>query len=281
MREPASDGRRKAGMKLRDYMTRSAETAEDLRDCQRLRYRAFFEARGLTLTAGIDLDRDDFDAACRHVMIHEKFSGRLVCCFRLMPFASAAEIERSYSARWYDLGRLHDYPGRVVEMGRFCIHPDWKDPAVLRVALIALARFVDEEGIALLFGCSSFQGTDALIHADAFSLLKERHLAPGRWRPRVKAPDVFRFASLPPGQRPDMGVALGHIPPLLRSYLGLGGWVSDHAVIDRDLETLHVFTGVEVARVPASRARLLRQGWGRAEAGRRRGTAPFRSGPGS
>jgi len=49
------------------------------------------------------------------------------------------------------------------------------------------------------------------------------------------------------------------MPPLLRSYLAMGGWVSDHAVIVNELNTLHVFTGVEIARMPAGRARLLRR----------------------
>ena len=37
------------------------------------------------------------------------------------------------------------------------------------------------------------------------------------------------------------------MPPLLRAYL-LMGWVSDHAVIDNKLNTLHVFTGLEVRK---------------------------------
>jgi putative hemolysin len=88
-------------------------------------------------------------------------------------------------------------------------------------------------------------------------MLKERHLAPQRWLPRVKAPDVFRFAR---GLRrkPDAKRAMLTMPPLLRSYLAMGGWVSDHAVVDRDLNTLHVFTGLEIRALPEARARLLR-----------------------
>jgi L-ornithine Nalpha-acyltransferase len=48
------------------------------------------------------------------------------------------------------------------------------------------------------------------------------------------------------------------MPPLLRTYLAMGGWVSDHAVVDRDLNTLHVFTGLEIRAIPPARARLLR-----------------------
>ena len=56
-----------------------------------------------------------------------------------------------------------------------------------------------------------------------------------------------------------MKLALRGMPPLLRTYLVMGGWVSDHAVIDNELNTLHVFTGVEIARVPRARAQVLRR----------------------
>jgi putative hemolysin len=144
-------------------------------------------------------------------------------------------------------------------MGRFCIHPAYNDPAILRVAWAAMSRFVDDQGVELLFGCSSFHGVDAEAYMDAFALLKEKHLAPKRWLPRVKAPNVFRFARMLKLKRPDMKQALKLMPPLLRTYLVMGGWVSDHAVIDSDLNTLHVFTGVEIKRVPPKRARLLRR----------------------
>ena len=38
----------------------------------------------------------------------------------------------------------------------------------------------------------------------------------------------------------------------------MGGWVSDHAVVDAEMNTLHVFTGVEIGAIPAARARALR-----------------------
>jgi L-ornithine Nalpha-acyltransferase len=48
------------------------------------------------------------------------------------------------------------------------------------------------------------------------------------------------------------------VPPLLRTYLLMGGWVSDHAVYDRQMRTMHVFTAVEIAAIPPARVRLLR-----------------------
>ena len=95
----------------------------------------------------------------------------------------------------------------------------------------------------MLFGCSSFAGTSAGPYLDAFALLRQRHLAPPQWRVQEKAPEVVRYAA-ELRQAPDMKKALQAMPPLLRTYLAMGGWVSDHAVVDRRMNTLHVFTGL-------------------------------------
>jgi L-ornithine Nalpha-acyltransferase len=69
---------------------------------------------------------------------------------------------------------------------------------------------------------------------------------------------VFRFARRIDGAGPDPRRAALSMPPLLRTYLAMGGWVSDHAVVDRALNTLHVFTALEIAAIPPARARALR-----------------------
>lgn len=231
------------------YAARFGQGAADIEAAQRLRHRAFLGAEGR--------DADHFDAICRHVLIEEVKTGRLVCCFRFLPLADGAEISRSYAAQYYELSALESFRGKMVEMGRFCIDPDVRDADVLRVAWGAMTRFVDDEGVEMLFGCSSFAGTDAKSYYDAFAMLKERHLAPKRWLPKVKAPDVFRFARRL-RRRPDAKQAMLTMPPLLRTYLVMGGWVSDHAVVDRDMNTLHVFTGLEISAIPPARARALR-----------------------
>jgi len=234
------------------YVARFAEGPDDIRAGQRLRYRCF---RGAD-PEGLDADR--FDDRCLHVLVEEAATNRLVCCFRLMPFENGAAIGGSYAAQFYGLDNLAAFDGRMVEMGRFCIDPSVRDPDVLRVAWGAMTEYVDAEGVELLFGCSSFKGTEAEAYMDAFALLNERHLAPKRWLPRVKAPRVFRFGTRLRLRKPNLKLAMKGMPPLLRSYLVMGGWVSDHAVVDHDLNTLHVFTGLEVRAIPSTRKRLLR-----------------------
>lgn len=234
------------------YRLRMAQTAADVTAAQTLRHRAF---RGGADEAA--LDADPYDALCDHILIETQEAGELVACFRLMCLPDGASLQTSYSAQFYDLSPLSDFDGPMVEMGRFCLAPEVHDPDILRLAWGALTAYVDEIGVKLLFGCSSFRGTDAQPYHDAFALLRDRHIAPARWRPQIKSSHVFPFAAKL-RRKPDLKRAMATLPPLLRSYLMLGGWVSDHAVIDQDLNTLHVFTGLEIAAVPPARARLLR-----------------------
>ncbi|NUH64419.1 GNAT family N-acetyltransferase [Sulfitobacter sp. S0837] len=223
-----------------------ARSADDLAQARTLRALCF---RNLALQ-----EADDFDQAARHIVVKDRDSEEAICCFRVTTF-SAATLHRSYSAQVYDLSALRHFDGPMLELGRFCIHPDWHDPDILRLAWGWLAGQVDAQGAELLFGCSSFAGVDAARYRDAFALLNSRHLAPPKWQPGVKASEVIRFASQ---DATDMRAGLRLLPPLLRSYLTMGGWVSDHAVVDRAMNTIHVFTGLEIAAIPPGRKRLLR-----------------------
>ncbi len=200
---------------------------------------------------------DRFDALCSHLLIQDARTGALVCCLRLLVLPDGRAVTRSYSAQVYDLTPLSRRTAPMAEIGRFCIHPDRRDPDILRVVWGALTRLVDADGVTLLFGCASFAGTDPAPYRDAFAMLAARHLAPPDLRPGIKSPEVFRY-----GARlrhlPDRRKGLAQMPPLLRSYLLMGGRVSDHAVIDRQMNTLHVFTGLEIAAIPPARKRLLR-----------------------
>ncbi len=235
------------------YRARLAETTTDLRATQALRYLVFVGHGGARPRTG-GLDADSFDERCRHVLIEEVAGGALVGCFRLLP-TSGAEITDSYAAQYYDLTRLARFAGPMLEMGRFCIRPDVHDADVLRVAWGAITRCVDANAVGFLFGCASFAGIDPSRYGAAFDLLAARHNAPAKLAPGIGAAQVFRFGA---AGVIDAAAAMAQMPPLLRTYLTMGGWVSDHAVIDPDMNTLHVFTGVEIAAIPPARARSLR-----------------------
>lgn len=209
--------------------------------------------RGLAFRQG-GADGDAWDDVASHVLV-EGPAG-LAATFRLRRCAGAGDLAASYTGARYDVSALAGLAPVVAELGRFCTDPACRDPDAIRLAWAAVTRLVDDWGAAFLIGCSSFPGTDPAPWAGPLGLLMQRHLAPPAWRPGPRAPDIAPLAHLPPPADP--AAALVRMPPLLRSYLGLGGRVSDHAVIDRDLGTFHLFTGLSIAGIPPARARALR-----------------------
>lgn len=260
--ERASDQRHPQQTALRRgrYEARFARDTADLQAAARLRHFCFVQQAGrAALPDGLEQDR--FDRHCDHIVIEDLARAAVIGCFRVMLLPDGAALGQSYSAQFYDLAGLAAFEGPMAELGRFCTAPDVPDADVLRLAWGALARFVDARGVALLFGCSSFSGTDPAAYGQAFEVLAARHLAPEVWAPKVRADHVHRFAEQAAGGGAPQGAAkaaAAQMPPLLKSYLAMGGWVSDHAVIDQAMNTLHVFTGLEIAAIPPARARALR-----------------------
>jgi putative hemolysin len=237
------------------YIARMAASDADVLRAQGLRHLCFVESAGRApLPEG--LERDRFDADCDHLLVEDS-DGRLVCAARVQVFNAGGAISAGYSAQYYDLTRLEAFRAPLVELGRFCVHPEYGDADVLRLAWAMLATLVDSCGAGMLFGCSSFAGIVAAPYRAAFDLLAARHLAPEIYAPAVRAGEVVHYAKAA-GALGDRRAALAQVPPLLRTYLSMGGWVSDHAVVDRDLNTLHVFTGLEIAAIPQARAQALR-----------------------
>lgn len=219
-----------------------ARNASDVLACQKLRHRCFRGAEGV--------DSDIFDDRCRHLMITD-CSGALVATARYQIFSSGRETNMSYAAQSYDMVGLSRVDARMLELGRFCVARHMADVDVLRMAWAALTRIVDAEGIRYLFGCASFQGTDPAPYGMVFRHLACDHQGPDDLRPKSRGAQMIPLAEVD-----DTGAE--PMPRLLRSYLTMGGWVGAEATIDRDMQTMHVFTCLDVQSVPPSRARALR-----------------------
>lgn len=215
---------------------------------QRLRAACF----GLACAADID----PFDAQCSHILIEERASGELVACFRLADLWGGS-VGAGYAAQFYDLNALAGRAGRMLEMGRFCVAPDHRDPDIIRLSWAALTRHVDRNSVGLLFGCTTFQGLDRAPYADVFALLGARYLAPCGVAPGIKSADAIHFPSADVAPVV-IARALRVMPPLLRFYLAMGARVGNHAVPDPVLKTLHVFTALEVDAIAPARQRLMR-----------------------
>ncbi len=196
-------------------------------------------------------DRDSFDRNALHLWVGRAGQG-LRATLRLRPHMTGDALLRGYAAQFYDLAALADAGGMALELGRLCRADGGIEADLMRLVWAGVARIALNTGAARLVGCTSFATTDADALGPALRLLRARHLGPAALRPGRKSAAAVDFPHGAPGTD-----ALLRMPPLLRAYLAMGGWVSDHLVIDRDLGTCHVFTCVEIAAMPAARRRAL------------------------
>jgi putative hemolysin len=225
---------------------RRAETAQDLLSAQRLRHLCF---RG-----GEGLDADSHDATAQHWLVQDA-GGGLLACFRLIPVTMTDHLATCYSARFFDLAPMSGLPFPMLELGRFCIRPDVADPDGCASPGARWPGWVDDLGAGVLFGCTSFRGADPARHVPALSALASAHLGPPARRPQARGARR-RAAAAGAARRPPRRTGRpAHASAHLSRH---GGWVADRAVPDPDLDTLVVFTAVEIAAIPPARARALR-----------------------
>ena len=229
-----------------DFEVRLAETAAEIDAAQALRYRVFYDemkARPTPEMARLRRDFDDFDPVCDHLLVLDRRRGEgaegIVGTYRLIRRPAAAKIGRFYSAAEYDIAPLIDYPGEILELGRSCIEKDARNTATMQMLWRGIALYAFHYNIQIMFGCASFPGTDPSQHAQPFSYLYHRHLAPPEIRVRALDSRYVKMDTLAPGSY-DERKAMARVPPLIKGYLRLGGFVGNGAVIDAQFNTTDV-----------------------------------------
>ena len=227
---------------------RLALSEQDLLAAQRLRYRVFVEelgGDGPLVDHARRLERDEFDPVVDHLCLidnrrSEKDLDHVVGVYRLLRGDQARRFGRFYCDREYDLAPLRDCGRPVLELGRSCVDPVCRGGAGMFMLWNALADYVLDQGIQILFGVASFHGTDPAALAPSLSWLHYHHQAPAALRPRAR-PEGFQRMDLIPPDRLDRRAALIGMPALIKAYLRLGGMVGEGAFIDRAFNTTDVF----------------------------------------
>ena len=128
-----------------------ADCEDDVRDAQRLRYRVFAQEMGARLTppvgtaAGLDADR--FDAYCDHVLVRlatlpGAAPGMLVGTYRVLAPGAARRAGGFYTDTEFDLAPLKWLRAHAVELGRSCVHADWRFGGVIMALWTALGDYM-------------------------------------------------------------------------------------------------------------------------------------------
>ena len=250
-----SERSRPVDVRARNLEIRLAENAAEIEAAQRLRYSVFYEelrAVPSIETARLRRDADPFDAYCDHLLVIdlEKSGVQPFICgtYRLLRRSVALDNAGFYSAHEFSLDALMNQPGELVELGRSCVHKEYRTGAVMQLLWRGIADYVAHYNVTLMFGCGSLTGTDAEALMPALSYLHHFHLAPSDLRPRALDQHYVGIDRVPL-TRLDQKAARDMLPPLIKGYMRLGGFIGDGAVIDHQFNTTDVCIIVPTDRI--------------------------------
>jgi putative hemolysin len=231
------------------YRVNLAQTPEDLVECQRLRYLVFnLELQeGFSTSERTGLDIDPFDSFCDHLMVRDLRSGRLVGTYRLQSGTTAARNMGYYGDQYFDFSVYEPVRRQVLELGRACVHEDYRNMMVLHSLWKGIAAYATRAGSRYLLGCNSISSQDENYGAALYEVLKDKYLV----EPALQTVPQ-------PGcrcQSSGAAVEVSRPPRLFRAYLDISARVCGPPAIDREFKTIDFLTLVDLARLP-DRVRL-------------------------
>lgn len=247
-----------------DFNVKIADAPAELRAAQALRYDVFVRELGgggdmVDHQAGLEQDR--FDRFFDHMIITDTSTGQVVGVYRLLRDDQAQVAGQFYSEDEYDLSVLKASGRKLLELGRSCLHRDYRGGTAMFHLWNGLADYVARHKIEILFGVASFHGTDAQALAEPLSMLHHKHLAPPDLRVRALTRHFQPMDLIAPGDL-DRRKAMLQVPSLIKAYLRLGGFVGDGAYIDREFNTIDVCLVLDTARLNARQSRIYAGGQG-------------------
>lgn len=244
---------------LADISVRLAASPEEVRAAQRVRYQVFYEEGGAIPDAVAAMERRDvdvFDDVAEHLIVIDKQRAAagnnhgVVGNYRLLRNKGSARACEFYSSGEFDLGVLLNAELRFLELGRSCVLREYRQKPVIGLLWSAIARYVAEHRIELLFGCASFRGTDPALIEEQLAYLHHHHSAPARWRPHAIGAEVVAMDRRALDEI-DAVRAFKRMEPLIRGYLRAGAMVGRGAHIDRRFNSIDVCIVLPMADLSA------------------------------
>ena len=251
----------KALSRLGTLEVRLAQTAAEIRQAQKLRYRVFFREGGATAALAsriIRRDFDAFDAICDHLLVIDhaaegtglRGTPAVVGTYRLLRQDIAERHDGFYSAAEFDVGALiaRHRDLRFLELGRSCVLAPYRNKRTLELLWHGIAAYSAQNRPDVMIGCASLEGTDPDQLALSLSFLHHHARAPEAWRTHALPHRTVEMNRMPK-EAIDPKAALRGLPPLIKGYLRLGAHVGEGAVIDRQFGTTDVLIVLQMSAI--------------------------------
>ena len=246
--------------KIGSLEVRLAQTKNDVKRAQKLRYKVFYKNGSAIADAATMLaqrDKDAFDKICDHLLVVDHaakptMSGKqpVVGTYRLLRQDVAERHGGFYTNDEFDIsGLMQRQAGlKFLELGRSCVLPPYRTKRTVELLWHGVWSYVRRHNLDVMIGCASFEGTNPDALALPLSFLHHYAAAPEGWRASAHASrrvEMNRIAK----ENIDTKAALRMLPPLIKGYLRVGAFIGDGAVIDHQFGTTDVLVVMPVSAI--------------------------------
>lgn len=230
------------------FVIEFATAGEAVRETQRLRYQIFAEEMGAAVeTDGDGMEADRFDPFCKHILVRDSAHGGVVASTRLLLDEDARRAGGFYTEGEFDISGLLENSGRIIEVGRTCVHPEYRSGSAISLLWSGLARFIDLRSYEYMIGCASISMDDGGASARAaYELLASKYLISEEKRciPRTPLPETAVAGEEKP-----------KLPPLLKAYIRLGARITGEPCWDPDFDCADLMIALSPADLQKRYAR--------------------------
>ncbi|MBK8395880.1 MAG: GNAT family N-acetyltransferase [Leptospiraceae bacterium] len=228
----------------RNLEVRLAENQLEVEQALALRYEVFNEEMGEGLLASRETkkDRDNYDYYCHHLIVLDKDrNNKVVGTYRILPKEIALKNIGFYSENEFDLTNIYSLKEGVAEVGRSCVHPEYRGGSVISLLWIGLGTYMKENNIRYLMGCGSIHNTNPLHGSEVYAYLKHNQ-ALAHEKFFVHPKESYKLLGF------DSNYVIENIketnkkiPPLIKGYIRLGAKISGFPALDLEFGTIDVF----------------------------------------
>ena len=218
-----------------------ARNPTEVAEAQRLRYKVFAEEMGAQLSGRGGLDIDGFDEFCEHLLVRETATNQVIGTYRILSPEKANEAGGYYSAGEFDLTRLSHLFKSTVEVGRACVHQNYRNGGTIAMLWAGLAKYMQTHNYEYMIGCGSVPINDGgHMAASLYNKLKADYLSPPEYR-------VFPRTALPiHALNQDVQVIC---PPLIKGYLRLGAYICGEPAWDAHFNTADMLVMLPLSKI--------------------------------
>ena len=132
-----------------------ARHATEVREAQRLRHAVFAEEKRARLRPppgtppGLDVDL--YDPHCEHLLVRAvplgADTGPVVATYRVLLPEAAQRLGGLYAEQRFDLTRLRAHRPKLAELGRACVHPEYRSGAALLMMWSEIVATLARHGV--------------------------------------------------------------------------------------------------------------------------------------